>query len=142
MPRRGPEAGSPHKITRFNDFYRSGANSRSCPLLLIRNFNAIRIRALFLLSHFAAGCAVIVDCSNEIGREIPDVSPGDYLTQHANTTVRKFQQMLKNWKQMALMQAYATILPRMKAQVHRNNHHRCIYKHLSPRIPGNHHKLI
>jgi len=30
LPRRGPEAGSPHKITRYNDFHGSGVNSRSC----------------------------------------------------------------------------------------------------------------
>jgi hypothetical protein len=34
MPRRGPEAGSPHKIIGFTDFHGSGVNSRSRMFLL------------------------------------------------------------------------------------------------------------
>ena len=37
MPRRGPEAGSTHKITGFYDFHGSGVNSLSCMFLQNRN---------------------------------------------------------------------------------------------------------
>jgi len=41
VPRRGPEAGSPHGKTWFNDFHGSGANSCSCPFLLSQKTDSI-----------------------------------------------------------------------------------------------------